>query len=132
MERHRRGATHPYPRSARLNVLLREILATEIERISDGDDRLGMLTITEVVCANDLKTALVYCSSLPPLAADALGEHRKALQAVLGRQIRTKRTPTLSFAADPAIEAGERIEAALRRAAARGSIDQDAEESEGS
>jgi ribosome-binding factor A len=119
MERHSRGAAHSYPRTARVNVLVQEVLATEIGRLADVDERLRMVTITEVACAADLKTAVVYCSSLPEAAAEALDEHHKALQRLLGRSIRTKRTPIVSFAADPAIEAGERIEAALRRAAAR-------------
>jgi ribosome-binding factor A len=119
MERHRRGAAHPYPRTARVNVLLREVLATEIERLADVDERLRMVTVTEVVCAPDLKNAVVYCASLPPEAAVGLDEKRRALQALIGREIRTKRTPLLSFSADPVIAEGERIEAALRRAAAR-------------
>jgi ribosome-binding factor A len=119
MERHRRGAAHPYPRTARVNVLVRQVLATEIERISDGDERLRMVTITDVACSPDLKSAVVFCSSLAEGAAEALEERRRSLQALLGREMRTKRTPQLSFAIDPSIEAGERIEAALRRAAAR-------------
>jgi ribosome-binding factor A len=119
MERHRRGAAHPYPRTARLNALVREVLATEIERLIDGDDRLSMLTVTDVECAPDMKTALVFFSSLTPEAAAGLEEHRRALQALIGREVQTKRTPTLSFAADPSIEAAQRIEAALRRAAER-------------
>jgi ribosome-binding factor A len=119
MERHRRGATHPYPRTARISALVREILAVEIERLADGDERLGMLTITEVECTADLKSAVVFFSSLGDEAAEGLDDHRRALQALVGREIRTKRTPLLSFAVDPSIEAGARIEAALRRAAAR-------------
>ena len=119
MERHRRGAAHPYPRTARISALIREILAVEIERLADGDEQLGMLTITDVECSTDLKSAVVYFSSLNAVAAERLDEHRRALQALIGREIRTKRTPLLTFAVDPSIEAGERIEAALRRAAAR-------------
>src|SRR5579862_350722 len=121
MERHRRGAAHPYPRTARVNVLIREVLATELERISDGDEQLRMVTITGVQCSPDLRSATVFCASLPDDVAAALDSHRLRLQALLGREMRTKRTPHLAFAADPAIEAGERIEAALRRAAARSS-----------
>jgi ribosome-binding factor A len=119
MERHRRGATHPYPRTLRINALMREVLATEIERLADGDERLRMVTLTEVNCATDLKAAVVYCSSLSAEASEALEDHRRQLQALIGRQVLMKRTPLLSFAADPSIDAGERIEAALRRAAER-------------
>src|SRR5580704_9569068 len=97
MERHRRGAAHPYPRTARINVLVREILATEIERLADGDERLRMLTITDVECATDMKTASIYFSSLPEGAADGLADHRRALQSLVGREVRTKQTPQLVF-----------------------------------
>ena len=40
---------------------------------------------------------------------------RPELQAAIAREVRLKRTPTLSFMADPAIAAGERVEEALRR-----------------
>ena len=40
---------------------------------------------------------------------------RTQLQAAISREVRLKRTPTLSFVADPAIAAGERVEEALRR-----------------
>ena len=36
------------------------------------------------------------------------------LRAVLGRQVRLKYTPELTFREDPAIEAGDRIEAIIR------------------
>ena len=119
MERHRRGATHPYPRTARINVLIREILATEVERLADGDDRLSMLTITDVDCATDMKKAVIYFSSLTEEASEAIDDHRRALQSLIGRQVRTKQTPLLSFKVDESIEAGARIEAALRRVAER-------------
>ncbi|HUZ21704.1 MAG TPA: ribosome-binding factor A [Acidimicrobiales bacterium] len=112
----RRAIQHPYPRIARVNALLREVLADEVERVADADERLRLLTVTAVVCEPDLRHAVVYLASLPEGAAEALEEHRRGLQSAIGAQVRMKRTPTLSFAADPAIAAGERIEEALRRA----------------
>jgi ribosome-binding factor A len=112
----RRAPTHGYPRTARVNALLLEILAEAVERISDADERLAMVTLTAVDCAPDLRSAVVYCSTLNDEAREGLEEHRRALQRRVGEEARIRRTPTLRFAADPAIEAGERIEAAIRRA----------------
>ena len=111
----RRGPVRPYPRLARVNSLVREILAEEIERLADADERLALATITDVACEADLRHAIVYLASLSPGAAEALEERRSALQRAIASQVRLKRTPALSFAVDPAIVAAERIEEALRR-----------------
>jgi ribosome-binding factor A len=111
----RRGGTHNYPRVARVNALLQQILAEQIERLADRDERLAMVTVTEVVATTDVKQAVVYCSSLPDAARAALEEHRRTLQKGIGAEARFKSTPVLTFAADPAVLAGERIEAAIRR-----------------
>ncbi len=113
-----RGAgrpVHPYPRTARVNALLVEVLANAIERLSDEDERLSMLTVTAVETETDLRRAVVMFSSLSDRAREALDEHRVALQAEIGRGGRMKRTPTLTFVADPAIAAAERVEDAIRR-----------------
>lgn len=114
--RHRR-AQHSYPRTARLNALLQEILAEELERLADADERLRLLTLTAVLCDPDLRHARVLFASLPDGAAEALGEHRRALQARIAAQARLRRTPALEFLVDPALEAASRVEEALRRAA---------------
>ena len=103
-----------YPRTARLNELLREVLASELERLADTDDRLLLATITHVEVAPDLRHATVLLSSPDPATVEALGEHRIRLQAAVGRQVRLKRTPQLCFVADAAIEMGRRVEAILR------------------
>ncbi len=112
----RRPPVRPYPRLARVNALVHEVLAEEIERLGDADERLALLTITAVACEGDLRHAVVYLASLSPEAQLALEERRRHLQRALASQARLKRTPTLSFAVDPAIVEGNRIEEALRRA----------------
>jgi ribosome-binding factor A len=111
-----RAQSHPYPRSARVNALIQEVIAEQIERFADADERLDFVTVTGVSCEPDLRHAVVLVSSLPEPAAVALEDHRRALQATLGKEVRLKRVPVLSFALDPAIEAGARVEEALRRA----------------
>ncbi len=100
---------------ARVNELVREVLAEQLELLQDTDDRLGLLTVTHVEVEPDLRRAKVLLTSLTEPAEQALVEHRARLQAALGRQVRLRRTPQLSFAADPAVEAGRRIEDILRR-----------------
>ena len=102
-------------RMARVNELVREVLADRLERLQHEDDRLGLLTVTHVEVDPDLRRAKVMLSSLPEQAEEALGEHRVGLQAALGREVRLKRTPQLSFLPDPAIESGRRVEDILRR-----------------
>ncbi len=119
MVRRRGGSAHGYPRTARVNALLQRVLAEEIERLQDVDERLSLLTLTGVLCDPDLRHATVLFASLSEDAAAALEERRRELQARVGAQVRLKRIPMLSFAPDPAVSAGERIEAALRRGAAR-------------
>jgi ribosome-binding factor A len=110
-----RGSSHSYPRTARINALLTEVLAETLERLVEKDDRLGLLTVTGVRTEADLRHATVFFSSLTPEVAEALGEHRLALQAAIGRDVRMKRTPLLQFLPDPAIAAGARVEELLRR-----------------
>ena len=105
---------HRYPRAARVNEVLREVLAEELERLSDADERLGLLTITAVECEPDLRHAKVLLASISDAAREALDEDRVRLQAAVARQLRLKRTPQLSFEVDPAITNGSRIEDILR------------------
>jgi ribosome-binding factor A len=99
---------------ARVNEVLREVLADAIEAEAGTDERLELVTVTAVECDPDLRHATVLLDSLSAPAAEALGEARVRLQAAIARQVRMKRTPQLSFGADPAIEYGERVEKVLR------------------
>jgi ribosome-binding factor A len=113
--RHDNRGTAPYPRALRVNQVLRQILAEELERLADADERLRMVTVTAVDTVADLRHARVYVSSLSVEAAEALAERRGQLQRHVGRQVRMKRTPQLEFAVDPAVVAGGRVDDALRR-----------------
>ena len=121
------GTARDYPRSARVNEILREVLADELERMQDIDERLGLLTVTAVQCEPDLRHALVLMSSLSEDEEAALGEVRVRLQAAISRQVRMKRTPQLRFAADPAVAEGQKIEDILRHLPESHTDDADAE-----
>jgi ribosome-binding factor A len=125
-----KGAPRRYPRMARVNEVVRETLGDELEKLNDP--RLGLVTITGVDVSADLRQATVYYSALgragkrgtgvvPELAPEqrlATGAALKAaashLRAELGRQVRLKYTPFLTFCEDPAIETGNRIEQIIR------------------
>ena len=108
-----------YPRTARVNKLLQEVLADELERLSGDDDRLRLATITAVIVDPDLRQAKVlFDPGLEPgvtnEVAEALQEQRVRLQAAVARQVRLKRTPQLSFLSDSGVTTGSRVEEILR------------------
>jgi ribosome-binding factor A len=105
----------PYARSLRVNQVLRQVVAEELERLADADERLRMVTVTSVDSTADLRQAKVYLSSLSDDAAAALDERRIQVQKAVARQTKLKRTPLLSFAQDPAVVAGSRVEDLLRQ-----------------
>jgi ribosome-binding factor A len=108
-------SNHPFPRTARINQILREVIAEELTRLGDLDEELGMLTVTGVETATDLRTAVVYFDHLSAEDAAALGERRAQIQASVNAQTRMKRTPRLSFVADPAVATGSHVEEIIRR-----------------
>jgi ribosome-binding factor A len=111
------SSSHRYPRTARLNELLHQIVADEIERLDD--DRLELVTVMNVVVEPDLRHATVFVDTPTGEERDAemleaLHEHRIALQSAIARQARIKRTPLLTFRIDEVERAAGRIEDALR------------------
>jgi ribosome-binding factor A len=103
-----------YPRTARLNEVIREIVAEAIEQMVDEDERLELVTITGVDAEQDLRHATVFFTSRHEGADVALEEHRSKLQSEINRQTRFKRTPQLAFVEDPGVSSGWRIEGILR------------------
>jgi ribosome-binding factor A len=112
-----------YPRTARVNEVMLEVLADELERMSDP--RLELVTLTGVDVSRDLAHAKVYYStltatavdtreSIPEDAATALQAAGSHLRGVVGRQMRIRQVPRLAFLVDPGIVAGQRIEDILR------------------
>jgi ribosome-binding factor A len=104
-----------YPRTARVNEVLREVVADALERVSDEDERLSLVTVTAIEADPDLRHARVFYASRQEGVRDALDEQRVRLQAAIGRQVRLKRTPQLSFVPDPAVSSADAVEALLRR-----------------
>ena len=126
------GSPRKYPRMARVNEVVREVIADEVEKLSDP--RLGLVTVTGVDVTADLRHASVYYSALgvtgrrgggapvPVTTDDARAATRAALrsaaphiQAALGRQVRMKYVPEIVFIEDPSIAEGERVEEIIRQ-----------------
>jgi len=112
-----------YPRTARVNEVMLEVLADELERMSDP--RLELVTITGVDVSRDLAHAKVYYStmtatavdareSIPDEVASALQSAGSHLRGAVGRQMRIRQVPRLDFVVDGGIVSGQRIEDLLR------------------
>ena len=106
-----------FPRTARVNELVREIVADAVERLDD--ERLEHFAVTKVLVEPDLRRATVFFDTYAGAEADeavleALGEHRVRLQAAIARQSRLKRTPELRFEPDEVERGAERLEGILR------------------
>lgn len=113
----RANPKRPYPRMARVNELLREVLAEAMQDIDD--DRLVGVTITTVTAESDLGTAVVHYDVLDGPDADdevleAFEELRPRLQRAINAETRLKQTPKLTFAADPVVRSAARIDDVLR------------------
>ncbi len=111
---HRNHGIRRYPRTARVNEVVREVLATEVERLSDP--RLELVTVTGVEVSNDLREATVYYSAFGPSDEAAAGLRAAAshLRGVLGTQVRLKYLPRLSFREDPGVVQGRRVDEIIR------------------
>jgi ribosome-binding factor A len=118
-----RNSPHRYPRTARVNEVLVEIVAEELNRLSDP--RLDLVTVTGAEVSTDLGYATIYYSALDGAGRQQTEAQAKAtssalhaatshLRRALGRQVRWRNTPALTFKLDPSVAAGQRIEEILR------------------
>ena len=110
----RGGRDQGSQRSSRLNELLREIIAEELKRIED--ERLDWVSITHVRTDRSLDRAVVMLTAAlgdiedEHALVDVFEEHRKRLQAAIGRQTNLRRTPPLTFEPDLHLRNASRIE----------------------
>lgn len=118
MARRRPSGPRQYSRTDRLNELVREIVASELERI--GDERLELVTITAVQVDRSLERAEVFYSALSAEedgrteeVAEALEEQRWKVQQVVNREVRARRTPQIRFSPDDVLSSALRIEQLL-------------------
>jgi ribosome-binding factor A len=97
----------------RVNEVIREVLGdaigTELK-----DPRVGFVTVTAVDTSPDLRAARVYVSVLGGEAERestlaGLRSSHGFLQGRIARELRMKRTPTLTFHYDDSVERGARL-----------------------
>lgn len=107
-------------RMRRVNSLLKETIAEEVEELKDP--RLGFVTVTSVETSPDLRHATVYYGVIGTPeevsgSGDALAAAAPRISAAVGRQVRLKYTPKLHFRLDESLERSARISALLREVA---------------
>ncbi len=114
-----RRAPRQFSRTDRLGELVREVVASELERI--GDERLELVTITDVTVEGSLEHADVFYSALQAeedgrldQVAEALEEQRWKVQQVVNREVRARKTPQITFRPDEVLTSALRVEEILR------------------
>jgi ribosome-binding factor A len=100
-------------RMRRINEVLRKVVGSAISS-ELSDPRIGFVTVTNVDTSPDLRSARVYVSVIGDEAEReatlaALASSHGVLQAAVAREIRIKRTPTLTFHYDEGPERGVRL-----------------------
>jgi ribosome-binding factor A len=100
-------------RMRRVNEVVREVIGDAISTELD-DPRIGFVTVTSVDTSPDLRSARVFVSVLGDeddreATLAALRASHGVLQAMIAREMRIKRTPTLSFHYDEGPERGVRL-----------------------
>jgi ribosome-binding factor A len=99
-------------RMRRVNESVRQVLAETLPGLKDP--RIGLVTITGVDTASDLRHAVVFVSVLGSERKRAatmrgLDAAHGVLQSRLARELRLKRTPQLTFEYDQSVERGVRM-----------------------
>jgi len=105
-----------YPRAERVREAIKEVLASEVERLKDPG--IGFVTITDVDLSPDLRNAkvfyTVYGGDVERAATrDGLRRATKHLRTAVAHEVRLRFAPTIEFAEDPVPERTSRIEQIL-------------------
>jgi ribosome-binding factor A len=103
----------PTARMRRINEALREVIGEAIASELQ-DPRIGFVTVTAIETSSDLRSARVFVSVLGDQRQreDTLAGLRSShgvLQAAIAREMRLKRTPTLTFHYDDSVERAARV-----------------------
>jgi len=108
-------------RMRRVNEAVRGVVADGVRDLKDP--RIGMVTVTGVRVTPDLREATVFISVLGNARAReatlaGLASAHGVLQARINRELSLRRTPTLEFAYDDAVERGVRMTKLIEELAA--------------
>jgi ribosome-binding factor A len=99
-------------RMRRVNESVRQVLSETLPELKDP--RIGFVTVTGIETSNDLRHARVFVSVFGSekkrqATLDGLAAAHGVLQARIGRELRMKRTPQLTFEYDRTVEEGVRM-----------------------
>jgi len=99
----------------RVNSLLRREIGEALYHVFSGEDfDLAAVTITEVDCAPNLRTAKVMVSvfghdDTRTRMISQLSRKAKELQSIINRDLTLKYTPRLQFKLDMSVEKGDHV-----------------------
>jgi ribosome-binding factor A len=99
-------------RMRRVNESVRQVLSETLPELKDP--RIGFVTVTGVETSTDLRHARVFVSVFgserkQQATIEGLTAAHGVLQARIGRELRMKRTPQLTFEYDRTVEEGVRM-----------------------
>jgi len=105
------------PRPRRVAELIRRELAQTLQNIA-AETGLGMVTLSSVDVSPDLRECKLYVTQLGPSVTHEavvikLQPYVRELRARIGKNLRLRYLPRLSFRFDESIEQGARIDALL-------------------
>jgi len=100
-------------RHARVRELLKRAIGEAIRREFNVTE-VGLITVNDVACAGDLKSATVYISILGNADQQKRGlvvltENRTRIQGLMAKAVILKYTPTLRFEVDDSVNRGNRV-----------------------
>jgi ribosome-binding factor A len=103
----------PNLRQARVRELLKRAIGEAIRREFNVND-VGLISVNDVDCPGDFKTAVVYISILgtadqQKLGLTKLNESRGRIQSVVAKAVVLKYTPTLKFVVDDSLVRGNKV-----------------------
>ena len=108
-------------RLERVNSLLKRVIGESVYRVLQGDDVnavlvtvTGVVTVTEVKCAKNLRNATVHVSVFgEPAEQNRVLSHLVArthdFERIVNREVRLKFTPQLRFVIDHSLEKGDHV-----------------------
>jgi ribosome-binding factor A len=103
----------PNLRHERVRELLKRAIGEAIRREFNVAEA-GLISVSDVDCAGDLKSATVFISILGSADQQKRGlalltEHRVRIQGLMARAVVLKYTPTLRFVVDDSVGRGNRV-----------------------
>lgn len=122
---------HPYKRSARVSDLIREEVA-DIIMNKIKHKTIGFITVTGAKVSDDLRNATIFLSMLDPEENEKTVRKLKSaapfIRNELGKRLKMKYVPNLTFRIDESIEYGRKIDTILDQIKSERSATEDDED----